>query len=50
MISSVLNPDVFEPDFRPLIGLLLVIIFSISIVVIKNWKCFRNDFDSDWEL
>jgi len=45
-----LNPGLFEPDFRPLIYLLLVMISSLLVVVIKNWKHFKRDFDSEWEL
>ena len=49
MISSILNPGVFEPDFRPMIILILAMIFSITYVIRKNWNDIKNDFDSDWE-
>jgi len=49
-ISSILDPGPFELDFRPLICLLLVMIFSLLVVVIKNRKHFKRDFESEWEL
>ncbi len=50
MISSILNPGVFEPDFRPMIILILAMTFSIAYVIKKNWNDIKDDFDSDWEL
>ena len=50
MISSILNPAFYEADFRPIIGTLLIIIISITIILIKNWDYFKDDIDSDWEL
>ena len=49
MISSILNPGVFEPDFRPIIGVFLILTILIIITLIKHWDYFKNDFYSDWE-
>lgn len=49
MISSILNPSYFEPDFRPIIGLILVMIILTVGVIISNWHNIKNDIDSDWE-
>jgi len=50
VISSILNPEHYEADLRPIIGAILIIIIPISIVLIKYWDYFKEDFDSDWEL
>ena len=50
MISSILNPAFYEPDFRPIIGALLIITIPIVVMLIKYWDYFKNDLDSDWEL
>ena len=49
MVSSILNPGVFEPDFRPIIGALLIITIPIVFILIKHWDYFKNEFYSDWE-
>ena len=49
MISSLLNPGVFEPDFRPFIGLIIMLSLCIGGILIKYWDLFKKDLDSDWE-
>lgn len=49
MISSILNPAFYEADFRPIIGVTLVMIITIAIVLVKYWDYFKNDLFSDWE-
>jgi hypothetical protein len=49
MISSILFPGPFEPDFRPIIILISAMVFSVTYVIKKNWNDIKNDFDSDWE-
>ncbi|MDA0763734.1 MAG: hypothetical protein O3A39_04795 [Proteobacteria bacterium] len=49
MISSILNPGVFEPDFRPFIGLIIMLLLCFGGVLIKYWDLFKKDLDSNWE-
>ena len=49
MISSILNPSLFEYDFRPLIGLILFLFLCNLTIIIKFSKYFKKDLDSDWE-
>ena len=49
MISSILFPGPFEPDFRPIIILILAMTFSIAYVIKKNWNDIQDDFDNQWE-
>jgi hypothetical protein len=49
MISSILFPGPFEPDFRPMIILILSMIFSIAYVIKKNWNDIQDEFNNDWE-
>ncbi len=49
MICSILNPAFYEADFRPIIGVTLIIIILIFVMFIKYWDYFKDDFDSDWE-
>ena len=47
--TSILFPGSFEPDLRPLIILVAIMISSIYYVIKKNWNDIKDDFDSDWE-
>jgi hypothetical protein len=49
MISSILNPGPFEPDFRPMIILVLAMTLSIAYAIKRNWNDIKDDFDNDWE-
>jgi len=49
MISSILFPRYFEPDFRPLIILITVMILFIAYVIKKNWNYIKDYIDSQWE-
>jgi hypothetical protein len=49
MISSLLFPDAFEADLRPIILVVVIMFSSIYYVIKKNWKDIQDDFDSDWE-
>ena len=50
MISSILFPRYFEPDFRPLIILILTMTFFVAIIIAKNWHYIKNYINSEWEL
>ncbi len=49
MNSSILSPAFYEADFRPIIGVTLIIIVSIVAILIKYWDFFKDDFHNDWE-
>ena len=49
MISSILFPKYFEPDFRPIIILITVMTFFIAYVIKKNWNYIKNDINNEWE-
>ena len=48
-IKQILFPGFFDPDFRPFIILITVMIFSITYVIKKNWDNIKYDIDSQWE-
>lgn len=50
MISSILFPGYFEPDFRPIIILILTMIFFLAIIIAKNWRYIKNNINNEWEL
>jgi hypothetical protein len=47
--TSILFPGSFEPDLRPMIILVVIMISSIYYVIKKNWNDIKDDFNSDWE-
>jgi len=49
MISSILNPAFYEADFRPIIGVTLIILFLDVFLLTKYWFYFKNDLFSNWE-
>ena len=49
MISSILFPGPFEPDFRiPNLISISMIVYIISYIK-KNWDYIQDELDSDWE-
>jgi hypothetical protein len=49
MISSILFPKPFEPDFRIPIIIVISIIVYIRSYIKKNWDYIQDELDSDWE-
>ena len=49
MISSLLFPDAFEADLRPIIFIIAIMLGSLAYVIKKNWKEIKDEFESDWE-
>jgi len=49
MISSLLFPDSFEPDLRPMMFLIVIMLSSLAYVIRKNWKEIKDEYKSDWE-
>jgi hypothetical protein len=49
MISSILFPGPFEPDFRIPIFIAISMIVYIRSYIKKNWNDIQDEFSSDWE-
>jgi hypothetical protein len=49
MISSILFPGPFEPDFRIPILIVISMIIYIRSYIKKNWDYIQDELDSDWE-
>jgi hypothetical protein len=49
MTSSIIFPGPFEPDFRPMIILIIAMTFSIAYAIKKNWNDIKDDIDKEWE-
>jgi len=48
-IKQILFPGFFEPDFRPIIILMLFMILFILNFIKKNWDNIKHYTDSQWE-
>ena len=49
IIKSILFPGSFEPDLRPMLFLIAIMLGSLAYVIKKNWQEIKDEFQSDWE-